>query len=307
MNGCVVRRAPVDAYESRLGRPDEVWPEWYAQFLCGRIADTEGLWRGRTAPRRAGGGSFTPVCDRVAGQWGDRGQHAVREHRSTQPSREIGWTWVAPRWQRTAINTEAKPMLLRHAFETLGCIRVEFKTDRLNEQSRTALKRIGAVEEGEHPRRGVARHPGDTGGGFESACRSGPAPVARRPCESRNVTNDQTAKCQGCRTLAPIKSKPRKGIRLALAGVPLGKSGGKWGGPWRESSMSAGRRSGADRRDNGRRNSEERRRQVIPVAVERRSGIDRRMELDRRTGMDRRVISDRRQALRPPSRERARV
>jgi hypothetical protein len=220
---------------------------------------------------------------------------------------EIGWTWVAPRWQRTAINAEAKLMLLRHAFETLGCIRVEFKTDRLNEQSRTALKRIGAVEEGEHPRRGVARHPGDTGGGFESACRSGPAPVARRPCESRNVTNDQTAKCQGCRTLAPIKSKPRKGIRLALAGVPLGKSGGKWGGPWRESSMSAGRRSGADRRDNGRRNSEERRRQVIPVAVERRSGIDRRMELDRRTGMDRRVISDRRQALRPPSRERARV
>jgi hypothetical protein len=123
---------------------------------------------------------------------------------------EIGWTWVAPRWQRTAINTEAKLLP--------GCIRVEFKTDRLNEQSRTALKRIGAVEEGEHPRRGVARHPGDTGGGFESACRSGPAPVARRPCESRNVTNDQTVKCQGCRTLAPIKSKPRKGIRLALAG-----------------------------------------------------------------------------------------
>ena len=61
---------------------------------------------------------------------------------------EIGWTWVAPRWQRTSINTEAKLLLLRHAFETLGCMRVEFKTDRLNEQSRTALQRIGAVEEG---------------------------------------------------------------------------------------------------------------------------------------------------------------
>lgn len=71
--------------------------------------------------------------------------------------------------------------------------------------------------------------------------------------------------------------------------------------------MGAGRRSGADRRVNGRRNGEERRQQVIPVAVERRSGIDRRMELDRRTGMDRRVIADRRQAMRPPSRERARV
>ena len=45
---------------------------------------------------------------------------------------EIGWTWIAPRWQRTAVNTEAKFLLLRHAFETLGCIRVELKTDALN-------------------------------------------------------------------------------------------------------------------------------------------------------------------------------
>lgn len=61
---------------------------------------------------------------------------------------EIGWTWVAPPWQRTPINTEAKLLLLRHAFESLGCVRVEFKTDRLNEKSRAALRRIGAVEEG---------------------------------------------------------------------------------------------------------------------------------------------------------------
>ena len=52
---------------------------------------------------------------------------------------EIGWTWVAPAWQRTAVNTEAKYLLLRHAFETLGCIRVELKTDSLNEKSRNAL------------------------------------------------------------------------------------------------------------------------------------------------------------------------
>jgi N-acetyltransferase len=61
---------------------------------------------------------------------------------------EIGGTWVAPPWQRTVINTESKYLLLRHAFETLGCNRVEFKTDSLNEKSRAALKRIGAVEEG---------------------------------------------------------------------------------------------------------------------------------------------------------------
>ena len=61
---------------------------------------------------------------------------------------EIGWTWVARIWQRTAINTETKYLLLKHAFETLGCIRVEFKTDSLNEQSRNALLRIGVKEEG---------------------------------------------------------------------------------------------------------------------------------------------------------------
>jgi RimJ/RimL family protein N-acetyltransferase len=61
---------------------------------------------------------------------------------------EIGWTWVARAWQRTAVNTEAKYLLLRHAFETLGCIRVELKTDSLNAQSRAAILRIGAREEG---------------------------------------------------------------------------------------------------------------------------------------------------------------
>jgi RimJ/RimL family protein N-acetyltransferase len=61
---------------------------------------------------------------------------------------EIGWTWVAPPWQRSAANTEAKLLMLEHAFEDLGCNRVEFKTDSLNTQSRNALLGIGAVEEG---------------------------------------------------------------------------------------------------------------------------------------------------------------
>jgi RimJ/RimL family protein N-acetyltransferase len=61
---------------------------------------------------------------------------------------EIGWTWVARKWQRSAINTEAKYLLLRHAFETLKCIRVELKTDSLNDRSRAAILRIGAQEEG---------------------------------------------------------------------------------------------------------------------------------------------------------------
>ncbi len=61
---------------------------------------------------------------------------------------EIGWTWLGAAWQRTAINTEAKFLLLRHAFETLGCLRVELKTDALNQRSRAAIQRIGAREEG---------------------------------------------------------------------------------------------------------------------------------------------------------------
>ncbi|HSK18575.1 MAG TPA: GNAT family protein [Longimicrobiales bacterium] len=61
---------------------------------------------------------------------------------------EIGWTWIARAWQRTVINTEAKYLMLRHAFEMLDCIRVELKTDVLNERSRAAMRRIGAVEEG---------------------------------------------------------------------------------------------------------------------------------------------------------------
>lgn len=61
---------------------------------------------------------------------------------------EIGWTWVARAWQRTAVNTEAKFLMLRQAFEVWRLVRVEFKTDALNAQSRAALLRIGAREEG---------------------------------------------------------------------------------------------------------------------------------------------------------------
>jgi len=61
---------------------------------------------------------------------------------------EIGCTWIGREWQRTAANTEAKYLLLRHAFETLGCMRVELKTDSLNEKSRAAILRIGAKQEG---------------------------------------------------------------------------------------------------------------------------------------------------------------
>ena len=61
---------------------------------------------------------------------------------------EIGWTWVGVPWQRSAVNSEAKLLMLDHAFGTWHCHRVEFKTDSLNEPSRAGLLGIGATFEG---------------------------------------------------------------------------------------------------------------------------------------------------------------
>ena len=73
-----------------------------------------------------------------------RFMNIVPEHRRL----EIGWSWVATNWQRSGANREAKLLMLGHAFEALGCHRVEFKTDSLNERSRRALLGIGATFEG---------------------------------------------------------------------------------------------------------------------------------------------------------------
>lgn len=72
---------------------------------------------------------------------------------------EIGWTWIAGPWQRTAVNTEAKRLMFAHAFETLGLGRVELKADARNARSRAAMLRLGAPEEGVL-RRHMATHTG---------------------------------------------------------------------------------------------------------------------------------------------------
>ena len=61
---------------------------------------------------------------------------------------EIGGTWYGQDYQRTVVNTECKYLLLQHAFEKLGCIRVQLKTDLRNERSQKAIERLGAVKEG---------------------------------------------------------------------------------------------------------------------------------------------------------------
>ena len=62
---------------------------------------------------------------------------------------EIGGTWYGAAYRRTRVNTECKYLLLEHAFENLGCIRVQLKTDSRNERSQRAIERLGAVKEGD--------------------------------------------------------------------------------------------------------------------------------------------------------------
>jgi RimJ/RimL family protein N-acetyltransferase len=61
---------------------------------------------------------------------------------------EIGSSWISASWQKTFVNTEAKYLMLRHAFETLDCVRVQFTTDENNQASRNAILRLGAQQEG---------------------------------------------------------------------------------------------------------------------------------------------------------------
>jgi len=105
--------------------------EWAETALAGRVAGNELPFA-----------TIDLATGRPIGS--SRYMNIVLEHRRL----EIGWTWVAPGWQRTGANREAKLLMLGHAFDTLGCRRVEFKTDSLNEPSRTALLGIGATFEG---------------------------------------------------------------------------------------------------------------------------------------------------------------
>jgi RimJ/RimL family protein N-acetyltransferase len=119
------------------------------QWTLARPTDEAGLraWAEAAIAGRAAGTELPFVTiDASTGRpiGSTRYMNIVLEHRRL----EIGWTWVAPAWQRTGANREAKLLMLGHAFDDLGCRRVEFKTDSLNEPSRTALLGIGATFEG---------------------------------------------------------------------------------------------------------------------------------------------------------------
>jgi N-acetyltransferase len=119
-----------DAYETRA-----LFHRWLEEALAASVAGTEAPWA---------------ILDHASGQpIGSTRYMALRpEHHSL----EIGWTWLGRPWWRTGANVETKLLLLRRAFEQLGCERVELKTDARNARSRAAIAALPAQFEGIHRR-----------------------------------------------------------------------------------------------------------------------------------------------------------
>jgi RimJ/RimL family protein N-acetyltransferase len=148
LEGSVVRLEPLGmqhvAALCEVGLDPSLWA--LTTIRVNTPADMERYVSDALADQRAGTALPFAAVERASGRviGSTRFGSIVPAHRRV----EIGWTWIAQPWQRTAVNTEAKLLMLRHAFETLGCIRVELKTSALNVRSRAAMRRIGATEEG---------------------------------------------------------------------------------------------------------------------------------------------------------------
>ena len=124
---------------------DEIWE--YLPFGPYRMIDE---WRAAIQRWREQAGQGSSMSFVIVRRSDERavGMTAYLDIQPKNRALEIGGTWLAPEVQRTAINTECKYLLLRHAFETLGCVRVQLKTDARNLRSQRAIERLGAVKEG---------------------------------------------------------------------------------------------------------------------------------------------------------------
>lgn len=124
-------------------------PAIWRFMIYGDVTSEEKMaaWVGDMLSRKAAG-TDQPFVVRHLESGRLAGATRYMEIRPQHRGLEIGGTWYGTQFQRTAVNTEAKYLLLRHAFETLGCIRVQFKADSRNERSINAIERLGAVREG---------------------------------------------------------------------------------------------------------------------------------------------------------------
>lgn len=148
LSGPHVRLEPVEhshvAGLFEAARPPEIW-RWMPIGLDSEALIAELVAQARAQAAAGLGLSFTT---RATGENRVVGSTSYLNVSPEHDRLEIGYTWITPAWQRTVVNTEAKLLMLRHAFTTLGCERVELKTDAMNERSRRAIARIGATEEG---------------------------------------------------------------------------------------------------------------------------------------------------------------
>ena len=164
LEGEHVRLEPIGPQHAedlfRVGTDETIW-RYLARPAFANLEDTQGWIRDCIARNeREGRIQFTVVHLADDRAIGSTGYHDIdRSNRSL----EIGMTWYGTEYQRTAVNTECKYLLLRHAFDDLGALRVCLKADHRNLRSRRAIERIGAIREGmlrNHriTRDGVNRH-----------------------------------------------------------------------------------------------------------------------------------------------------
>lgn len=148
LDGRIVRLEPMSLDHldglAAVAFDPSVW-----RWTTARITDRAGLeaWlRSAVANREAGTELPFVTVEQPTGRpiGSTRFLNVALDHRRV----EIGWTWLAAPWRRTGANREAKLLMLDHAFERLGCRRVEFKTDSRNQASRAALVGVGATFEG---------------------------------------------------------------------------------------------------------------------------------------------------------------
>jgi len=149
LEGAHVRLEPLAERHARdllaVGGDDETWLYMPVPALKS-LEDALAMIRSAEVEAREGREVPFAIVERAGGRavGSTRFLDLQRPHRAI----EIGWTWIGPAWRRTAVNTECKLLLLRHAFEDLGAHRVTLKTDARNLRSQRAIERIGGIREG---------------------------------------------------------------------------------------------------------------------------------------------------------------
>jgi RimJ/RimL family protein N-acetyltransferase len=148
LEGSLVVLEPLEAAHGddlwEAAQAPEIW-QWLVHLNAGRERFAEWFAQSLSASEAGIEGVFATRDKRRGGLVGSTRYMAVRPADRVV---EIGWTWLNPSVWRTGINVEQKLLLLEHAFEVLGCVRVEFKTDARNERSRAAIAAIPAQFEG---------------------------------------------------------------------------------------------------------------------------------------------------------------